>query len=323
MTAILYTVDTELSPGFHRRGMSAADNLKRNVFGEVADGAWGIGYQMQQLNAHRLKGVFFVEALCAHVHGDDTLKHIVHPILEAGHEVQLHLHPEWLKWVDAGPGSHANSPYLTDFTLADQRSLLERGIDALVRAGAPRPTAFRAGNYGANNDTLRALASLGLTFDSSYNHTLLHAECKIRHREPLNAPVLLDGVVEVPITFFEDYPGHTRSVQLCALSAAEMRWALTESVERKRPTTVIVSHSFELLNAGRTRANRIHVQRFERLCATLCDLRAETTARSFAELAVAHVAREPSTIEPLKSNPVRTAFRMLEQTAGTLLYARA
>ena len=321
MTAILYTVDTELSPGFHQRGLSADENLRRNVFGEVADGAWGIGYQMRELNAHGLKGVFFVEALCADVYGDETLKRIVGPILDAGHEVQLHLHPEWLKWADVNVAPKGGN--LADFDQATQRRLLERGIIALMRAGAPRPTAFRAGNYGANNETLRALADLGLKFDSSYNQTLLRAECRIVHSEALNAPIPLDGVIEVPITFFEDYPGHTRSVQLCALSAAEMRWVLVESIAKARPTAVVVSHSFELLNEPRTRANRIHLDRFGKLCATLAKLRDATTARCFAELAFDQLSREQTVVAPLKSNALRTAHRMLEQTAGALLFARA
>src|SRR3546814_9494722 len=50
-------------------------------------------------------------------------------------------------------------PYTTLF-----RSL---AADMLVRAGAPEPVAFRAGNFGANDDTLRALDALGFLFDSS------------------------------------------------------------------------------------------------------------------------------------------------------------
>lgn len=321
MTALLYTVDTELSPGFYQRGLTADENLRRNVFGEVADGAWGIGFQMQRLNEHGLKGVFFVEPLCADVYGHDVVKRIVEPILEAGHEVQLHMHPEWLQWATIGVPFQGSC--IADYDRLTQRNLLERGLEALVRAGAPRPTAFRAGNYGANNDTLRALADLGLVFDSSYNKTLLHAECRIKHAKPLNAPVKLDGVVEVPIADFEDYPGHTRFVQLCALSTSEMRWVLNESVARDRPTAVVVSHSFELLNEPRTRANKIHLERFDKLCATMSDLLPATSARSFAEMSADELTRRTALVEPLKSNAFRTAYRMLEQTAGTLLYARA
>jgi hypothetical protein len=322
MTAIFYTVDTELSPGFFQRGLSADENLRRNVFGEVGGGQWGVRYQTRLLNQAGLKGVFFVETLCALVYGEDVLKRIVAPILEAGHEVQLHAHPEWLMWARDDTLRRMNKGGLAEFDLPTQRALLGLAIEMLERAGAPRPTAFRAGNYGANNDTLRALADLGIVYDSSYNFARLGTDCRISTSDPLRAPALLDGVVEVPITYFEDYPAHTRYVQLCALSSTEMRWVITDSVRKNRPSVVIVSHGFELLNVERTRPSRLHLKRFDELCATLSDLRAATSANCFSEAKFDGLSSAPASSKPLKSNAVRTALRMLEQAAGTPLFDR-
>ena len=66
---------------------------------------------------------------------------------------------------------------MADFSLDDQKRLLAVGRDLLTDAGAPPPTAFRAGNYGANDDTLRALATLGFTWDSSFNPAQLGGDC--------------------------------------------------------------------------------------------------------------------------------------------------
>ena len=268
MTQVFFTVDTELSPGFHQRNMSADENLQRNVFGKVSDGAWGIGYQMSRLNAHGLKGVFFVETLSALVYGIDVLRRVVAAILEAGHDVQLHLHTEWLAWIDRDI-VRSRGASLADFDFEDQRRLLDLGMETLVQAGAPAPVAFRAGNYGANNETLRALKSVGIRFDSSYNQPYLTSECRIESPKQLYQLAELDDVVEVPITFFEDYQKHTRPLQLCAVSAAELDWAIATSSAQGRASTVIVSHSFELLNRKRTRANHMVVRRFDLLCAAL------------------------------------------------------
>ena len=100
MTAVIYTVDTELSPMLHQRGLTPAENLNAAVLGLANGGEWGIGYQIERLNAHGLKGVFFVEALCAYLGDADILKRIVEPVLQGGHEVQLHLHTEWLPWIE-------------------------------------------------------------------------------------------------------------------------------------------------------------------------------------------------------------------------------
>jgi hypothetical protein len=244
------------------------------------------------------------------------LKRVVDPILTRGHEVQLHVHTEWLRWFEKDPVAGRRGENIFEFPETDQRVLLEMGAEALERAGAPRPIAFRAGNYGADNATLRALKSLGLRFDTSYNQPYIGDVCRIDVPEPLLEPALVEGLTEIPITFFEDYPGHTRPLQLCAISTAELAWCVTDARAANRPTVVIVSHSFELLNARRTRANKMLVRRFDALCATL----KETTTFTELDAAVEPTARRAAIP---KSNPARTAVRMVEQAVGTLLYDRA
>lgn len=322
MTAVLFTTDTELSFMLHRRGVDPLENFRIAVMGEVADGAWGIGHQMRRLTAHGLRGVFFVEALSSYLFGNDVLKRVVDPILSAGHEVQLHLHAEWLKWIDKDLIGDRRGANIADFSYADQRRLLELALAAMAEAGAPRPTAFRAGNYGADNDTLMALASLGLEFDSSYNQPYLGRACRIEAEPGLSRPVRLSGLVEVPITFFEDYPGHTRALQLCAASSAEFQTVIRQSLAQARPVVVIVNHSFELLNLKRTRANKMVLQRFEELCAILQSHEAQALSMGFRDLAGAIAADAPAPAR-LTSNPVRTALRMLEQSVGAYRYDRA
>lgn len=316
MTNILITTDTELSTALHARGMHPDENHAINVLGRGADGAVGIEYQMERLSAHGLKGVFFVEALCAYALGLDALKRIVDPILTRGHEVQLHAHTEWLEWIEKDPVAGRRGENIFEFPEADQRVLLEMGIEALVRCGAPRPIAFRAGNYGADNATLRALKSLGLRFDTSYNQPYVGGVCRIDVPEPLLEPAMVEGLTEIPITFFEDYPGHTRPLQLCAISSAELAWCVADARAASRPTVVVVSHSFELLNARRTRANKLLLKRFDAMCAAL------GTTTTFADLDTAVEETSRRAAIP-KSNPARTAARMMEQAVGTLLYDRA
>lgn len=67
-----------------------------------------------------------------------------------------------------------------------------------MAAGAPAPVAFRAGNYGANDDTLRALATLGITYDSSHCPALVGGACQISLGPDDRDPELHHGVIEVP-----------------------------------------------------------------------------------------------------------------------------
>ena len=285
MTAVLITTDTELSFMLHRSGFDPLENLRVAVMGEVSDGTWGIGYQMQRLDAHGLKGVFFVEALSSRVFGLDILKRIVEPILTAGHDVQLHLHTEWLKWIDEDIVGDRRGSNIKDFAYDDQRRLLDVAIEALAarrRAEArrlPRRQLRRQQRHAESAGDRSAS-----TMTRATTSPMSAPPAPSRRTQPLTAPVQLDGLIEVPITYFEDYPGHTRALQVCAASAAECQAIVRQAIDQDRPTIVVVSHSFELLNVKRTRANRLLLKRFDDYCALMQDRAAELHSVTFRDL---------------------------------------
>ncbi|MEM8800797.1 MAG: hypothetical protein AAGF15_12055, partial [Pseudomonadota bacterium] len=207
---VLITVDTELSVGDHKRGMAGAENHARAIDGSVTDGAYGIGYQARFLAERELRGVFFIDPFMVPAIGDAGLRQSVATLLAEGQDIQLHAHPEWLRfyepaWLDGRRGTQ-----IADFSFEDQCTLLSSGKDLLEAAGAPQLSAFRAGNYGADDNTLRALAVNGISFDSSLNHAYRGAPCAIEAPRTAHAPFAHHGVCEMPIASFEDYPGHIR-----------------------------------------------------------------------------------------------------------------
>ena len=52
LTDVLITIDTELSESRHRHGMPLDRNLAGSIHGKVAAGSFGIGWQMDRLDAH-------------------------------------------------------------------------------------------------------------------------------------------------------------------------------------------------------------------------------------------------------------------------------
>src|SRR3546814_3439032 len=69
----------------------------------------------------------------------------------------------------AGDGGAAHARFeMVEYSAHEQRDLIAGAIDLLKAAGAPHPIAFRAGSYGANDETLAALAALGFVYDSSH-----------------------------------------------------------------------------------------------------------------------------------------------------------
>jgi len=124
VTQVLITVDTELSPLLHRRGASADANFAASITGRVGNRDYGVGWQMDCLERDHLKAVFFVDPMPALVFGPDIIARMIAPILARGHEVQLHIHTEWLEWAAGSPVGERRGRDIGDFTLEDQVILL-------------------------------------------------------------------------------------------------------------------------------------------------------------------------------------------------------
>src|SRR3546814_16149006 len=103
MTRAIVSFDTELSAGFHRRGVDARANFDSSILGRCRDGDFGIHFQMDMLDDHGLTGVFFVDPMPALVYGPKIIAEIVRPIVARGHEVPLHIHTKWLDFAPFKP----------------------------------------------------------------------------------------------------------------------------------------------------------------------------------------------------------------------------
>ncbi len=319
MLRLYVTIDTEYSAGFYRPGqrMTRVQNYAMSLLGRTDSGDAGIGYQMDILDQNGLKAVFFVDPMPALAWGQGAIDDIVGPIIERGHDVQLHLHPEWLEFVDDNPLGDRTGRNIGDFSLDDQRTLLNFGIDALTAAGAPRPAAFRAGNYGANDDTLRALAEVGIAYDTSLCPGIENSECRIELPEGSILPVRHCGIIEVPIGAVISPGGRKRHAQITALSLREMQKALYQCLDRDITDFTIVSHSFELLSRNRKSINRIVRSRFEKFCRWLGrtdSIQTATYRDNPPAVGGANDQNLPAT------NLLLTAERMAVQAASNLLY---
>jgi hypothetical protein len=319
MTSLLITVDTELSSSLHRGGATLKDNVARSIWGETRDGAFGIGWQMDLLDRQGLKGVFFLDPMPALVHGPDFLRAIVGAIVSRGHEVQLHIHTEWLEWADVSPVDGRRGRNIGDFTLDDQITLLRLARTLLEDAGAPPILAFRAGNFGANDDTLRALAALGILWDSSVNPAYLGRECGIDIGEEQIAPTRRLGMAELPVSGIADRPGGFRPAQICAMSAAEMRAGLRHAVQEGQDAFVVVTHSFEMLSRDRRRPNRAVIARFERLCREAARLPSVSPA-GFTDLPPSLADRPDRSFTRAAPSRLRTGLRQAQQAWATWRY---
>lgn len=312
-TRVLLTIDTELVWRHRAAGPGWEANFARSY--EAA--GVGIPYQLQVLAEHGLKACFFVDPMPAVMHGLEPVRRMVGPILEAGQEVQLHIHPFWAHPPEVeASGTHRE---LAAFDLEAQRTLIRQARDLLMAAGAPSPIAFRAGSYAANGATLEALASLGIRFDSSHNGSQ-HPELSQLPFDPmLVTPRAAGTVIEIPIGQIEELPGRLRHLQICAVSMHELSSALIHAARERHPVTTIVSHSFELATRDGLRINGVAHRRFLDLCRFLAGNRDGMPTAWFTDLDDLEL---DSMGRPLLGTAAPRLRRMASQAWGGARYER-
>lgn len=328
MTAVFITIDTEYAanlPGVGGPG-SRADNFARSILCDTPTGPVGIVHQMEVMDRYGLKGVFFIDPMPALVWGVAAIEDVVGPVVERGHDVQLHCHTEWLtlaadsalrrRLSDGRTGRN-----LHEFPFDAQCRILDWARDTLVSAGAAPPVAFRAGNYGANDDTLRALAEIGIPYDTSHAPALVgKGDCRIGLNSDVRQPSLHHGVIEVPIACVGDFGAGLRHGQVTALTLSELTGLVAHARDHDLGSVTIVSHSFELMSRDRVRRNRVVARRFERFCEELGQL---PGCRSATYAFTAPVSAVSDAAPVLGLNPLTGGVRLFEQAVSNMLYATA
>ncbi len=311
-TRVLLTIDTELTWRHFVEGAGWRDNFALSY----DPAGVGIPYQLRLLKACGLKACFFVDPMPALVYGIEPVARMIEPILAAGQEVQLHVHSFWS---DLAEGRKSDARFeLTCFDASGQKRLLETARALLIAAGAPAPTAFRAGSFAANADTLAALRAIGLRYDSSHNGAEHPQVSALPFDAALLDPTAREGIIEAPVSQIARAGGGLRPLQLCALSTQEMVAALSHAALHDHAATTIVSHSFELASRDGKRVNELVRGRFENLCRLLALNREQMPTARFEDIR----AHDGRAARPLPAATIRTARRYAEQAWGDVRYEK-
>jgi hypothetical protein len=314
---VFFTVDVEIwiNSQDHSRDRFS-DAFKRYVYGTTAKGDYGLPFKLKVLSDYGLKASFFVESLFACKYGIAPLSEIVGLILEAGQEVQLHLHTEWLDKLSQPILKGRKGIHMKNFSVEEQSRLIDVGLKNLLSAGISGINAFRAGNYGANSDTLKALHMNGIKFDSSYNPCIMGGSSGIAQSKILFQPFYTEGVYEYPVSAYIDFPGHYRHAQLGACSYSELTNFMWQALRQGWHSVVIVSHNFELLNRLKNRHDLIVARRFVKLCRFLDKNRDKYATIGFTSFRPKSYDAQP---DPIVSNVFLTAGRYAEQAISRLI----
>lgn len=290
---VFITVDTEHSIGgaFRDRTLNPVGNEKR-VWGKIGDKCFGIPLMMDIAESHDIRLTFFVEALNKYYFGEGETKKVCEHILNRGHDVQIHLHPNYLNFTLNNPQEKSYSDLIGSFPLHKQIELIKEGIETLIQYGVRRPIAFRAGCFGVNQETLRALKAVGLFIDSSYNKEYVGHTCLLRDNG-INDLARLQGIWEFPITNFVESTRvrskRSKSMDINGVSFEEMRFVLDQAKERGPRNITIILHSFSFLKPYDVQYKKVRpredvIQRFRRLCQFLQENTRVFDVRTFTSL---------------------------------------
>ncbi len=246
-------------------------SFERYVYGRSAKGDYALPKTLELLNQHGLQGIFFVEPLFSARFGQAYLDTIVGLIRRAGHDVQLHLHPEWTDEAlqPLIPDCASKRQHLSYYTLDEQTALISSGKKMLEAAGSGPISAFRSGSFAANPDTFEALQRNHILIDSSLNRCHAVSAPDLLQGHDLDTVFDVQGITTYPVTVFKDGFGKDRPAQVGACSFAEMRDALYSAQQLGAQHFVLVSHNFEMLQPGSCQPDAVVVQRFTQLCAFL------------------------------------------------------
>lgn len=312
---IFLTFDIEIwCNGWSRLDKRFPAAFDRYIFGRSRSGAFALPKTLEILNRYRIKGVFFVEPLFSARFGAHYLRTICQLIQDAGQDIQLHLHPEWTDEIT--PALFPDKPYkrqhLIHYDRQEQVRLIQFGRALLEEATGTPVTAFRAGSFAVNADTLAALNETGLTIDASIDVTSPISAVDLKGDLDLTQPQRHGALQLIPLSVFRDGFGRLRHAQIGACSVQELQQAMQATEHKGDTCFTVLSHNFELLRSGRAEPDWIVVKRFERFCRFLDRHRDRYPTQGFANPPALPAAVSASTALP-RVGRLATLIRYYEQ----------
>ena len=245
---------------------------------------------MDILEEYGFRATFFTEVFCGHILGYDKMAKALELIKRRGHDPQLHIHPIYRFYRDALRGQPRREiDLMFKLTESEQHDMIGEGVDLFRKVIGASPRAYRAGCYGGSETTLGVLKTHGIQIDSSYNLAYLKSTCGFQ-TPFLNAPAMINGVCEFPVTVFRVGSGY-KPLEISAVSVAEILGSVRQLLRAGCRDAVLVLHSFSLLkNQGmryeNSRPDNIVIRRLRKLCAAFASLKDEVVVTTFGSLDV-------------------------------------
>jgi peptidoglycan/xylan/chitin deacetylase (PgdA/CDA1 family) len=242
MITIVPTIDVEAI-----RSLSVPGDFERLVMGEIKGHFYGVPKIMEILSRNNGKATFFVD-YAEHIHGIEKLTSISQYIKAQNFDVQLHIHPQFI--------SGDQRFLLHEYSFEEQQYIFNRAVEIYGTCNGKHPLFFRAGGYGADENTLIVAKEYGIVCDSSYFPG--HKGCKLQRR-PMNVISYANGMYSFPITVFNNKIHYylfglhlatrilLKKTDLNSCSLAELKAVFNRLCEKKDQIMDLFMHSYSLI----------------------------------------------------------------------------
>ncbi|GEM_PF-1623099 len=247
---LIPTIDVEAIKNLKYQG-----DFNQLILGRTDQGQWGVEKIMEVLKRNNAGASFFVD-FAEYPKYPKNFQSLSKSILRNGFDVQLHIHPQFC--------ADINRPLMHHYSLEEQIKIIEQCQTFYYQCCDTSAKAFRAGGYGADQNTLIAIAQNQIQIDSSYYFN--HPWCKLNNL-PLNVPSQINDIIEIPITVFHNRIEYTfvnkpiikkmrefRKLDLDLNNTETIKKALIALKNVSIPIVILFMHSFSLIkrNVRRT-----------------------------------------------------------------------
>ena len=252
MKQILITCDTEVGELHADR----ADAFEIFIKGEILGREVGVKLIIDLASEYGTVVEHFMDVYPYERYDECKFERLCGDIIHGGHGVNLHTHPS---------GRYdKNRKFMWQYGLDEQIEIIKFGkqkIKEWIGIDAP---AHRAGGYGANDDTIRALKLNDIFIDSSFFYK--NGNCKINY-DYINKASKKNGVLQLPVSVYKKQKRYSFIKTKSSFQKFDFRYGssadeILKAIDRMPENCIIVLFllSFNFLNLKYSFKDRKYVK---------------------------------------------------------------
>lgn len=217
---VTITIDTENSQGAIISGKWTKDTM----LGFCRGKNWGIRYILKMLAYYNVQATWYLSIFEECIFGKKLMAEICDLLKKHNQDIQLHTHPVWLM-----DNEERKRVHMHQYALDEQIYIIDKGIKDIYELTGERPIAHRAGGYGVNRDTFKAMKECGIKIDSSIFYK--ERDCKVQTSGIKNKVADFMGITEMPVSIYKKHINHLCKMEnFSSTSKIDINWTNADEI---------------------------------------------------------------------------------------------